>query len=313
MSVMQRSDKYERIVMGPSGSRLVTEDAVFGRSRSPISAAMESFKGVIEPIRFEPIKILITLSGWGSLNAAKQRLAIMPGAVFVIPPGAEFHSVAQDTVRAGSLYLRSDYVGDQLPWLPLAHPLVHHLRRAHAGETKFGRLQVGTHGVRELTIGVRRLIALAGAQGQEIALMSAAADLVHFIGRSAGAAGEGMPTAVPQNAVAEAVAALRADLRREWRIDDLAREVALSTSQLRRLFQRQLGISPAACLARLRVDHIAETLAVTGMSISEAAANAGWKSSAVAGRAFKRRYGVTPSTYASAYRMPLRGVTSANA
>lgn len=90
--------------MGTSGSRLVTEDAVFGRSRSPILAVMESFKGVIEPIRFEPIKILITLSGWGSLNAAKQRLAIMPGAVFVIPPGAEFHSVAQGTVRAGSLY-----------------------------------------------------------------------------------------------------------------------------------------------------------------------------------------------------------------
>lgn len=101
-----------------------------------------------------------------------------------------------------------------------------------------------------------------------------------------------------------ATALLRAELGRQWRIEELAREVAVSPTHLTRLFHAQIGISPAAFLRQLRADRMAELLATTSVTVGEAGAAVGWHDLAMASRSFKQRYGVSPSTYASSYRSP---------
>ncbi|MGO1809727.1 MAG: helix-turn-helix domain-containing protein [Canibacter sp.] len=111
------------------------------------------------------------------------------------------------------------------------------------------------------------------------------------------------PARVPsRREVLTAIALLRADLGRVWRIDELARKVALSTSQLVRLFKTQVSLSPATFLRILRVDRMAELLATTRLGAAEIATAVGWNDPSVASRAFKQRYGETPSVYAHFYR-----------
>ncbi|MGO2092754.1 MAG: helix-turn-helix transcriptional regulator [Microbacterium gubbeenense] len=112
---------------------------------------------------------------------------------------------------------------------------------------------------------------------------------------------------MPRREIVVATALLRAELDRQWRIEDLAREVAVSPTHLTRLFHAQIGISPAALLRQLRADRLAELLATTNMTISAAGAAVGWHDLSTASRSFKQRYGIPPSAYANSYRSPGAG------
>ncbi|MFD1861042.1 helix-turn-helix domain-containing protein [Aeromicrobium camelliae] len=96
---------------------------------------------------------------------------------------------------------------------------------------------------------------------------------------------------------------MRGQISRTWSMETLAREVALSPSQLRRLFNSQVGVSPAAYLARLRAEKMAELLATTSMGVTQAARESGWRDATVAARNFKKRYGVSPREYAASFRV----------
>lgn len=107
---------------------------------------------------------------------------------------------------------------------------------------------------------------------------------------------------LPRREVARAIALLRSDLARKWRIEDLARDVALSPSHLTRLFSLQFGVAPGSFLRQLRADRMAELLATTGLTVGETGAAVGWHDLSMASRSFKQRYGVAPSVYAKFHR-----------
>jgi transcriptional regulator GlxA family with amidase domain len=76
----------------------------------------------------------------------------------------------------------------------------------------------------------------------------------------------------------------------------MARLADLSTRHLTRIFQSQLGMSPAAFVEASRLE-LAKTLLLSGESITATAQAAGFGSDDTLRRTFTRRLGVSPSDY----------------
>jgi transcriptional regulator GlxA family with amidase domain len=77
-------------------------------------------------------------------------------------------------------------------------------------------------------------------------------------------------------------------------VEELARAVNLSPAHLRRLFQRELGRSPARVCRELRLDHARHLLQTSFLTVKEVMAETGWNDPSHFSREFKRRYGHTP-------------------
>ena len=77
-------------------------------------------------------------------------------------------------------------------------------------------------------------------------------------------------------------------------IDELARAVNLSPAHLRRLFQRELGCSPARLSRELRLDHARHLLQTSFLTVKQVMAATGWNDPSHFSREFKRRHGQGP-------------------
>jgi|1185.fasta_scaffold168087_2 AraC family carnitine catabolism transcriptional activator len=77
-------------------------------------------------------------------------------------------------------------------------------------------------------------------------------------------------------------------------IEELARAVNLSPAHLRRLFQRDLGCSPARTSRELRLDHARHLLQTSFLTVKEVMAATGWNDPSHFSREFKRRHGQAP-------------------
>ncbi|WP_170214295.1 helix-turn-helix domain-containing protein [Microbacterium lacticum] len=102
---------------------------------------------------------------------------------------------------------------------------------------------------------------------------------------------------------------LRDDLRRRRTLDELARTVHLSPSQLNRVFVQAFGRPPIAYLTMLRVERMALLLRTTDLTVSAIAAEVGWGSADFAARQFRRSQGVSPTRYRAGLDLPALGDT----
>lgn len=80
-------------------------------------------------------------------------------------------------------------------------------------------------------------------------------------------------------------------------VDDLARAVELSRSQLHRRLVASAGESPGRMIRHARLVRAAELLRDTDRPVSRIAASVGYEDPAHFTRGFKRWFGVTPSRY----------------
>ena len=80
-------------------------------------------------------------------------------------------------------------------------------------------------------------------------------------------------------------------------VDDVAREAAISTSQLIRLFKRQLGTTPHSYLLRYRITQAKELLAETTLPVSTIAGQVGFASESNFSYRFGEMCGQSPSAY----------------
>jgi transcriptional regulator GlxA family with amidase domain len=92
-----------------------------------------------------------------------------------------------------------------------------------------------------------------------------------------------------------ALAAAADEVERSWTVARMAEIAGMSRSTFARRFQAMTGSTPLHTLTMIRLRRAAELLAHSDLSVDDAAAQAGYASSAAFIRAFNRAYGRSPA------------------
>lgn len=110
----------------------------------------------------------------------------------------------------------------------------------------------------------------------------------------------GLLVALKDPALGKALCLLHSQLSRDWSLETLSKEVAISRSALAGRFKHHLGVSPIRYLQSRRLQQAANELAGDDKPVSKVAVNAGYESEAAFIRAFKREFGKPPSAFRKA-------------
>lgn len=97
--------------------------------------------------------------------------------------------------------------------------------------------------------------------------------------------------------VGKALRLLHANPMRNWTVDELARESAISRSALAERFTQLVGDAPIRYLANWRMQLAKQMLREGAHSVQEVATRVGYESEAAFNRAFKRATGSPPATW----------------
>jgi AraC-like DNA-binding protein len=97
--------------------------------------------------------------------------------------------------------------------------------------------------------------------------------------------------------IGRTLALLHGEPTRNWTVDELAREVALSRSALAERFSDMVGEPPIQYLLRWRLTLAAQALRASNEGIARIAERSGYDSEASFTRAFKREFGVPPTVW----------------
>jgi transcriptional regulator GlxA family with amidase domain len=151
-----------------------------------------------------------------------------------------------------------------------------------------------------VTAGMDLALALVGADhGRDVALR-VARPLVMYVQRPGGQAQFSAQLAA-QNAGPDPQRALQAWIAEhpdeDCSVDALAARVAMSARNFARVFRAEVGCSPAAYVARVRVEVARRLLETTSLPVEEIAGTAGFGTAETMRRAFVRRIGASPSEY----------------
>jgi AraC-like DNA-binding protein len=109
--------------------------------------------------------------------------------------------------------------------------------------------------------------------------------------------------AVSDAHVGKALRMLHANPVRDWTVDELAREVALSRSVLAQRFAELVGEAPMRYLANWRMQLAKQMMREGAHSIQEVATRVGYESEAAFNRAFKRATGSPPAAWRKGARL----------
>lgn len=110
-------------------------------------------------------------------------------------------------------------------------------------------------------------------------------------------AGELRPAQQVDERVETVLAALEADLARDWRLPDLADLVHLSPVRLRQVFVAGVGLPPMRYLLRRRIDLAQRLLTTTDLPAADVGRRCGFHDSSYFSRIFQKVVGLPPSGY----------------
>lgn len=97
--------------------------------------------------------------------------------------------------------------------------------------------------------------------------------------------------------LAEALRAMHGDLARQWTVEELAREAAMSRSAFAALFKEVVGESPLSYLTAWRIYRAKLLMKDTELSLLEIALQVGYESDTALSRAFRRFAEVPPGVW----------------
>jgi len=109
--------------------------------------------------------------------------------------------------------------------------------------------------------------------------------------------GKGWLAGVRDTHVGRALALLHAQPKRDWTVEELAHEAALSRSALAERFASTVGEPPMQYLMRWRLTLAAAALRSSNRAIARIAEESGYESESAFNRAFKREFEVPPAAW----------------
>lgn len=110
----------------------------------------------------------------------------------------------------------------------------------------------------------------------------------------------GWLTALNDQIVGRALAALHAEPARKWTVEQLVQRAATSRSVLDERFRKHLGRSPMQYLTEWRMQLAADLLRTTQLKLMAVAERSGYESEEAFSRAFRRHLGKSPSQWREA-------------
>ncbi|QYM64170.1 helix-turn-helix domain-containing protein [Microbacterium sp. Se5.02b] len=119
-----------------------------------------------------------------------------------------------------------------------------------------------------------------------------------------GCAPTGWPSLSTDPFLDRVVDAIREEPGRDWTVERLAAISAMSRSTFAERFRSTVGRSPADYVTEVRID-AAKRMLEAGRSVSEVSRELGYASDEGFSRAFRRRTGLTPSSWRLANRTPI--------
>ncbi|WP_460781629.1 helix-turn-helix transcriptional regulator [Microbacterium shaanxiense] len=285
----------------------------------PVRARTETFHRQVDPVAYDSVKFIVVRSGAARLFSEFGCQNVNVGDVVVLAANTLCGAEPEDWITTTTLYLDRDYVIDQVFWQYAAQFRTRHdasdfLDVHYAEPAQIVRIGEGRAGLLMPWLDELAALSLDGLAPEQFyraqALLFSVLDLVvpslKVTGRRESAT---QRTAVlpsqprhrqfrPLRDEARHVAQLLSnDRARPWKIPELADEVHLSVSQIRRVFVDAFGKSPIAFLTMLRAERMAELLRSTDLLISSIANEVGWTDPEFAARQFRRSVGVSPSEY----------------
>ena len=235
------------------------------------------------------LELSFCLRGSLAFECGGKDYPLLPGNVFITQPEERHHlSTNPKGLVMYWLFFRLDPGNRPLLHLPPAESdaLRHALRtlprrRFRAGDRLRAAFQRLFKIHDDLAAGPLRSLALRGAVlDLMLALIEAAQD---------------EPLTAGDTRIAHLIDAMRKHPEREYPLDRLTREAALSESRLITRFKQLTGLPPYTFLLACRLRAAQQRLRVSGEPVTDIAQSLGFSSSQHFAMQFKREFGITPS------------------
>jgi transcriptional regulator GlxA family with amidase domain len=155
-----------------------------------------------------------------------------------------------------------------------------------------------------VTAGIDLALALVEEDLGRSAALKVAQMMVVFLRRPGGQSQFSatlMAQASESRPLGDLLAWLPDNIRRDLSIASLARHAAMSPRNLARLFQQEVGKTPARYIEELRLEAARRQIESTALTLEGVANSCGFTSAEILRRAFIRRFGVTPRQYRASF------------
>lgn len=304
-----REDRYHSEPCGGAGARRVTvltEAVLFGHAGMPMRVREHCLHRPPRPFVTDAVKVMFAVAGSGHVRSGSERVEVLEGSIITLRAERVCEPLPAPFTRTISFYFQTDFARSLLRLFQKPHPLLHQIRGALEEGPSLQVAQIPRSVMRSIAPCLVELASMATLPVDELRTFSLATSVLGTAGRVAGIDQTDTAAALTRGPfrreVAAAIALMHDRLAAPWTVGALAEHVSLSPSQFTRVFKEQAGLSPAVYLRRLRADRMAELLTAS-FTVAEAAREVGWGDPSLASRAFRNRFGVSPSEYISVARL----------